>query len=519
MPGINRRGLSAIGLAVWAPLLVAACGGGGSDGASPPPPPSQANRAPAFTSPAQVTVDENTTGVLYTFTASDPDGDALTYSVIAGGDEARFDVDIPSRTVRALTSLDFEAPADANGDNVYEVTLEARDPGGLSAQLALQITVADVAEDVALRRVGAGFTQPLYLAGLPGTARVLVVEKAGRIRILDPQTGAIDSVDFLDVSGDTSADGEGGLLGLAFSPDFATDRTFYINMTNNSGDSELRRYQMLTGSSTQADPSTADIILAFDQPDSNHNGGWIGFADDGLLFVPTGDGGGSGDPDGNAQDPDTLLGKMLRIDVTGDDFPADDTRDYAIPPGNAYNGTDGRVEIFAIGLRNPFRCSFDKVTGDLFIGDVGQDAIEEVDRLRMTDAGANFGWNDQEGTQDYQPVGTPGLTDPVAEYGHGTGPTQGRSITGGYVYRGNLELIKDKYVFADFISGNVWAVPEEDLVIGQTVAAASFQRLNGSLIPDAGNLERISSFGEDNDGNLYLVSILGDVFRIEAAQP
>jgi glucose/arabinose dehydrogenase len=519
MPGNYRRALSAIGLTVCMPTLVAACGGSGRDNASAPSPPSPANRAPTFTSPAQVTVDENTTGVLYTFAATDPDGDTLTYSVIAGGDEAFFDVDIPSRTVRALTALDFEAPADANGDNVYEVTLEARDPRGLAAQLDLQITVADVAEGITLKRVGTGFTQPLYLAGIPGTARALVLEKAGRIRVLDPQAGVIDPVDFLDVSAATSGAGEGGLLGLAFSPDFATDRTFYINMTNTSGDTEIRRYQMFSGSSTQADPSTADIVLAFDQPESNHNGGWLGFAADGLLFVPTGDGGGGGDPNENAQDPNSLLGKILRIDVTGDDFPADDTRDYAIPPGNAYNGTNGRAEIFALGLRNPFRCSFDKVTGDLFIGDVGQNAVEEVDRLRTTDAGANFGWDDQEGTQDFEAADSPGLTDPVAEYRHGNGPAQGNSITGGYVYRGNLELIKDNYVFADFVSGNVWTVPEEDLVIGQTVPAGSFLRINGSLTPDAGTLESISSFGEDNDGNLYIVSILGDVFRIEAAQP
>ena len=473
---------------IWAPVVLAACGGGGDSG-SPP-----VNLAPTFTSSAQVTVDENTSGTLYTFAATDPDGNSLSISVVPGGDEAAFDIDIPSRTIRALTLLDFEAPADANGDNVYEVTLEARDTGGLSARLNLQITVRDVFEDMMLTRVGDGFSQPLYLAGLPGTTQVIVLEKQGRIRILDPQTGTIDPVDFLDVSGETAAAGEGGLLGIAFSPDFATDGTFYINITNLSGDTE---------------------ILTIAQPATNHNGGWIGFAADGLLFVATGDGGGSGDPNENAQDPNSLLGKMLRIDVSGDDYPADTTRDYAIPPGNAFAAPAGREEIFALGLRNPWRASFDRVTGDLFIGDVGQDAVEEIDRLRMSDSGTNFGWDDQEGTQDFEAPDRADLTDPVAEYVHGDGPARGESITGGYVYRGNIERIKDTYVFADFVIGNIWAVPVDGLVIGQTMSAGNFDRLNASLVPDAGTLASIASFGEDNDRNLYIVSVLGDVFRID----
>ena len=195
------------------------------------------------------------------------------------------------------------------------------------------------------------------------------------------------------------------------------------------------------------------------------------------------------------------------------------TRDYAIPAGNAFAGASGRPEIFALGVRNPFRCSFDEVTGDLFIGDVGQDEVEEVDRLRMSDSGTNFGWNIQEGTQDYSGADRADLVDPVIQYTHGSGMTQGQSITGGYVYRGNLELIKDKYIFADFVSGNVWAVPVDDLVIGRTVFGSAFLRINGSLRLDTGTVESISSFGEDNDSNLYIVSILGDVFRIEAEQP
>ena len=519
MPEVTRSFRTRLGLISAAPLLLAACSGGSDGGNAPAPTPTPANRAPAFTSSPTISVDENATGTLYTFAVSDPDGDTVSVSVVPGGDEAAFDIDTTASTISAAEPLDFETPADANGDNVYNITLEATDPGGLTAQLDLAITVNDVAEGMTVARVGTGFTQPLYLAGLPGTTQVVVLEKGGRIRVLDPATGAIDPVDFLDVSGETSAAGEGGLLGLAFSPDFATDRTFYINMTNNTGDTEIRRYQMFSGSLTQADPATADLILTFDQPQANHNAGWIGFAPDGLMVVPTGDGGGAGDPNGYAQNPNSLLGKILRIDVSGDDFPTDDARDYAIPPGNAFTGAAGRPEIFALGVRNPFRCSFDEVSGDLFIGDVGQDAVEEVDRLSMSDGGTNFGWNIQEGTQDYGGADRTDLVDPVIEYSHGSGMTQGQSITGGYVYRGNLELIKDHYVFADFVSNNVWAVPVDDLGLDRTVFGSEFLRINGSLRPETGTVESISSFGEDNDSNLYIVSILGDVFRIQADQP
>ncbi|MDJ0921983.1 MAG: PQQ-dependent sugar dehydrogenase [Henriciella sp.] len=491
-------------------LGLSACGGG--SGSSPE---ATGNRAPIVSSSAQVSIDENTSGTLYTLTVSDPDGDAVSASVVPGGDEDAFDIDLTSLTVSSTEGFDFEMPTDGNGDNVYTITFEIRDSSGLTVQFSVDISILDVAEDLALRRVGSGFNQPLFLIGLPGSSDVLVLEKGGRIRLLDPDTGLIDTVDFLDVSPSISAAGEGGLLGFAFSPDFASDRAFYVNVTNPSGDTEIRRYLMFTGSSSQADPSTADIILTFAQPDTNHNAGWIGFSEDNLLFVPTGDGGGSGDPSDFAQNPNSLLGKVLRIDVSTDAFPSDPTRDYAIPAGNAFDGTNGREEIFALGLRNPYRASFDSVTGDLFLADVGQGAVEEINRLRSGDVGANYGWNEQEGTQDFEGPDQAAFTDPVAEYFHGSGPTQGNSITGGYVHRGGIDAIQDHYVFADFSTENIWAVPVDDLIVGQTVSADQFVRLNEQLVPDAGTLASISSFGEDEAGNLYIVGLNGDVFRIE----
>ena len=505
-------------IAALAGAGLAACGGGGGGGTSPPPPP-PANRPPAITSPATATLAENTSGPVYTLTASDPDGDPVTLSLLAGGDSGVFAFNPATGILSLAAGLDFEAPRDANTDNAYALTFEARDNRGGAAQLAVTVTVTDQNEALSLRRVGAGFSQPLYVTGIPGTGQVVVLQKGGRARVLNPETGVIESVDFLDVTTQVSTDSERGLLGLAFSPSFAADRTLYVNLTNLAGNTEIRRYRMFTGSSTQVDPSTADIILTIAQPFSNHNGGWMGFSNDGLLYIPTGDGGSGGDPLNNAQTTTSLLGKVLRLDVSGDDFPADANRDYRIPAGNAFpGGTAGAPEIFALGLRNPFRASVDAVTGDLIMGDVGQNAIEEINRLRPSGSGTNFGWNLREGTQPYNGgANSPGFVPPVAEYSHGTGPAQGRSVTGGHIYRGAIPAIRNHYVFGDFISGNVWSVPEASLVPGQTLASSAFTRLNPQLVPDAGTLSQVTSFGLDAQGRLYIVAFGGDVFRIESA--
>ena len=500
-------------------LSLAGCGGG-SDGPAPPPlpppppPPPAANNPPVFNSPATITVEENATGVIYTFDISDPEGDAVTLDIIEQGDGSLFGFDQAARTLSVDTPLDFESPADGNGDNVYEIQVSAVDTVGGETSFDLEITVTDAEEEGALEQVASGFAQPLFAAPIPGTGQLAVVEKGGLIRVVDPATGTIAGVNFLDVSGEVSTNGERGLLGLAFSPDFEADRTFYVNLTNTGGATEIRRYQTFSGSLTQADPASEDLVFTTPQPAANHNAGWIGFSNDGLLYIPLGDGGGGGDPNENAQDVSEVLGKILRVDVTGDDFPADDARDYAIPPGNPFASGGGRPEIFAIGLRNPFRASVDPVTGDLFIGDVGQGAVEEIDRLAPDDAGVNFGWDTQEGTQDFEGADSPDFTDPVAEYGHGSGPLEGNSVTGGYVYRGPVGAIHGHYVFGDFVSGNYWSVPVDELVNGATVPSSEFQRLNDLFPPDTGSISNISSFGLDADGNLLIVEYGGSLYRL-----
>lgn len=521
-----------VALATAGVFALQACGGGGGggSGASPPPPPPPAppppvNQPPSITSPATASINEGTTGPVYTLTATDPDGDALTRALVAGGDASFFSFNASTGVLSLNAALDYEAPQDANGDNIYEVNFRVEDARGGVATLAVQIRVLDVDETItgmALRRVATGLSQPLYLEGIPGTDRVVVLQKGGLARVLNPENGQIESVAFLDVSSQVGTDGEQGLVGMAFSPNFATDSTVYVNLTNTAGDTEIRRYRTYASNPLQLDPATSDVILRIPQIDEFHNGGWLGFGNDGLLYIATGDGGGAtAGADQSAQNTNSLLGKILRIDVANgvDDFPADADRDYRIPAGNAFasNGGAGRPEIFALGLRNPWRSSFDRQTGDLFIADVGQSNREEINRMRPSDVGANYGWAVREGTAFYSGPDSASFTPPVADYGHGTGATQGRSITGGYVYRGNIGPIRNHYLFADFASNNVWSVPVSSLTVGQTLAASQFNRLNDQLVPDAGTLSSISSFGMDNDGNVYIVSIGGSVFRIEGA--
>jgi len=364
--------LSRIALAVALALMLGSCGG---DDAAPAPP-APTNRAPQFTSAATASVPESASGTAYTATASDPDGDALTFAIAGGADAARFAI-TAGGALSFTTPPDFEAPGDADGNNVYQVQLSVSD-GRAQATLNLSVTVTNqTAGDFRVRRVANGFAQPLYLAPVPGSSgRVFVVEQGGRIRILNPATGAIAATPFLDVSGTISSGGERGLLGFATAPDFATSRTFYIYVTNPAGNTELRRYRTMAGNLDVADPATADVILTFSQPFANHNGGWMDFGPDGFLYIGSGDGGSGGDPQDNAQNRNNLLGKILRIDVASDAFPADSARDYAIPAGNPFAASGGAPEIYAFGLRNPFRASFDRVTGNLYIGDVGQNAIE-----------------------------------------------------------------------------------------------------------------------------------------------
>ena len=365
--------------------------------------------------------------------------------------------------------------------------------------------------------------RPIFLTHAPDDNRLFILEKRGRIRII--KDGVLLPTPFLDidslVGGGTSDFDERGLLGLTFAPDYQSSGYFYVNYTNGAGNTTVARYTV-SANPDIADPASAHTIIVIDQPQSNHNGGWIDFGPGGCLFIGMGDGGGAGDNGfghtagvGNGQDiTDNLLGKMLRLDVTGDDFPDDDNRNYAIPADNPFVGITGDDEIWAFGLRNPWRNSFDRDTGDLWIADVGQSSWEEINvQPANSSGGENYGWRCREGMHDFDTSGdcsqTP-FTEPIYEYGH----NQGCAITGGYVYRGcAVPDLQGTYFFADYCSSRIWSFRYD----GTTVT--EFTDRTSELSPGGGlSIATLSSFGEDAAGELYILDQTdGEIFKIVRA--
>jgi glucose/arabinose dehydrogenase len=353
-----------------------------------------------------------------------------------------------------------------------------------------------------LDQVAAGLADPIGItAAGDGSGRLFINERGGRIRIIGPG-GNLQADPFVDLSNRIAAGGERGLLGLAFHPDFAANRRLFVHYSR-AGDgatvvSELRASADLA----TASPSSERVLFTVTQPFANHNGGQLAFGPDGYLYIGLGDGGSAGDPFGNAQDRNVLLGKILRIDVDGS---PQGRRAYALPPDNPFgpdgaNPGAGLPEIWAIGLRNPWRFSFDPDSGDLFIGDVGQGSWEEIDRQPVASAGGeNYGWNAMEGRHCYESGCDQGrYVKPVAEYGH----NQGCSVTGGYVYRGAAQpTLQGVYVFADYCSGLIFTL-EADLRTN-----TPRQVLDSGL--------GVSAFGTDEDGELYLADISGGgIYRV-----
>ena len=355
-----------------------------------------------------------------------------------------------------------------------------------------------------------GFNSPVDLthAG-DGSDRIFIVERSGTIRIID-DTGTTLSTPFLTVSG-VSSGGERGLLGLAFHPDYETNGYFFVNYTDSSGgDTRIARYNVSASNPNVADASSGVVLLEIDQPFGNHNAGDLNFGPDGYLYIAMGDGGSSGDPQCFAQNPTSLLGKVLRLDV---DQNINTAPYFGIPTDNPFVGNPSVDDrIWAIGLRNPWRCSFDRITGDYWIGDVGQNAWEEVNKQDVSSPGGeNYGWKVMEGDHcfDFDPIdtdcpaGTPSCFDasytgPVFEYNHSFA-TGGLSLTGGYVYRGcKYPLLYGYYICADFVSDNVWQISSN----------GTLENMFSAIGDD------ISTFGEDEDGELYAVSLNGTVYQV-----
>ncbi len=386
---------------------------------------------------------------------------------------------------------------------------------GLSALCIAAGTSFARQSPVTTERIVTGLVRPIGVFHAPGdTDRIFVIEKQGRIRIIDINTNTLIATPFLDVDsitgGGTSNFSEQGLLGLAFHPDYANNGLFYINHTTTAGHTRIAEYQV-SANPDIADASSRRVILAITQPFSNHNGGWIDFGPDGFLYVSTGDGGSANDPGNRAQDiTNQLLGKMLRIDIDGDDFPGDTQRNYAIPPSNPFVGITGDDEIWSYGLRNAWRNSFDRETGDLWIADVGQNAWEEIDfQPAASSGGENYGWRCYEGNNNFNlsgcaPANT--MVFPIQTYSHGSGC----SVTGGYVYRGcKMPENHGEYFYADYCSNIIWSLRYDGN------AVSDFQVRTGDLAPSVGSISSITSFGEDANGEIYICDQSGgEIFKI-----
>jgi glucose/arabinose dehydrogenase len=364
--------------------------------------------------------------------------------------------------------------------------------GGMPAEA---MTVTPAVENLSL---------PVRLAAPTGDARLFVVEKNGRIKVFD-RDGTSRGI-FLDISALVSTGGERGLLGLAFAPDYQESGRFFVNYTDVSGDTQVVRYNVDPVNPDLALAGSASAVIQVSQPFSNHNGGHLEFGPDGMLYVGLGDGGSGGDPNNNAQNGLSLLGKMLRLDVSG-------SAGYAIPEDNPFVGQSPRDEIWATGLRNPWCFGFDRLSGNLWIADVGQNVLEEINVQPVTSTGGeNYGWRLMEGTDCYNPSSNcndGSLTLPVFEYTHGGNPYR-CSISGGFVYRGNrVSELEGRYLFADYCSLQIWAL---DYSPGGGEAQSA--DLTDLLTPPQG-YQDIVGFGQDSDGELYIIDMTaGTIFRI-----
>jgi len=364
-----------------------------------------------------------------------------------------------------------------------------------------------------------GLERPTWIGSPKDDTRYLwILEKAGKIKIYDKQEKQLLDKPFMDISSNIKISmNEQGLLGLAFAPDYSKSGRFYINLTNTHGNTEIIRFTNDLSSPLICNSETKELLLEVKQDFRNHNGGWIGFGPDNMLYIGMGDGGSGNDPKNRAQDLTSHLGKLLRIDVSSE-------KKYLIPKDNPFiNTTNAKKEIYSYGLRNPWRCSFDS-DGNLFIGDVGQNKIEEVNAVHYKKAnGGNFGWRLREGS-DATPdkvfgkklrkkiIGgdkPKGNIDPVYTYAHGIKKNQGLSITGGYVYRGSVKKYQGHYFFADFVNPRIWSIKYTD---GK---ASNFTDLTDELKPKKGTqISQIASFGEDSEGELYLINHNGAIYKL-----
>lgn len=472
-------------------LALSACGGSGTSSPTPTPTPTPVNHAPSITSAASASVVENTTGVVLQASATDPDGDPVTLT-LSGTDAASFTISATGE-VRFASPLNFERPTDADANNVYLLQLSASD-GKATVSQAVTITVTNSTEGIVVQRVTSGFNQPVSIVTMPGQSQLMVAERSGAIYIYDPATQMRTL--YASVDGLTTAAGQ-GILSIAVQPDFATRHIVYALVARN-GTVAVRQI-FNNGGPTGWLEFKVGAHTAY----SNDIGGWLGFGPDGMLYVATGDAGGTNDPSGSAQDSASLFGKLMSFSPAAFD---------------AYSGASVpppiKATLLARGLHYPIGGTF--YTNGLLLPDRGQSQREEVSTLPLT-AGTvdNLGWPYREGT-NVNLAGEPaGLIPPVLEYPHGTGTYAGQQIIGGLVYQGNNVSLKDTYLFLD-ASGAIFTAPLASLKRGSTVAAGDFERRDLDFTPVSGTIAQPVSLVEDGTGVIYIACEDGEIFRVTA---
>lgn len=347
------------------------------------------------------------------------------------------------------------------------------------------------AQIISLEEIATASNPTEIITSPTNDSRLFVVQQSGTIRILNPN-GTFESTNFLNISDRVNFSGEMGLLGLAFHPDFANNRYFYVYYNRAGRTITVSRFTANSSNINTADPASEKVMLSIPKTETNHNGGSIHFGADGYLWISTGDGGGGGDPNNNAQNKNSLLGKLLRIDVNSENA-------YNIPANNPFVGSDGADEIWAFGLRNAWKFSFDRTTNQLWIADVGQNQLEEINNTSATSAGINYGWRCYEGLAPYNTTGCADastMTSPIIQYNHNGGRC---SITGGYVYRGNVYAdIVGKYIFADYCSRQIGVLDGSMIVWSSAFANGNF-----------------TTFGEDNNKQLFVAAQNGKIYKVK----
>lgn len=465
-------------------IVLLACGGGGGSPGTPGP----------------VTPPPATTGSLAVTASGLPAGVTAAVRVTGPGNYLQDLTQSQTLANLAPGSYNVSASPVTNGGVTYQPT-PASQAATVSAGATASATVSYASNALALglTRVVDNLDNPTFLTFQTGDSRLFVTERPGRVRIVE--NGSTRDMPYLDIRGLVSTDGEGGLLSLAFDPQFARNGYLYVYYTDLQRHIVIQRFDA-GAMPTVVNPTSGLIILRIPHPTyQNHFGGQLAFGPDGYLYLATGDGGGAGDPQGNARNLNSLLGKLLRIDVRN----ATTTQPYTIPPDNPYRDMAGRrPEIWASGLRNPWRFSFDG--SQLYLSDVGQDRREEVNIAATSQAGLDYGWNVMEGTLCYGAAtcNRTGLTLPVFEYDHGTGDANGCSITGGFAYRGRaLRELAGHYFYSDFCGGYL----------------KSFLATGNGIVEqrdwEIGDIGRVVSFGQDADGELYLLTSGGAIHKIE----